>query len=459
MPDGVGEGHVDARPEKRFFVDMLTRDIELAPAIIDLVDNSIDGAKRLRPEAGDDRFDGLSVQMRLESDLFEISDTCGGFSRQHAASYAFKFGRHRDQEATPGEVGQFGVGMKRAIFKLGRDFTVASRTDDDLWRVEVDVDWWLDELAPDDWTFPFADSDSPELERPGTLVRCTNLLPSAARRLGQGAFVSRVLREIAMRHAQALQQGLVIEVNGRALQPRPPFLLCSDALQPISYTDRLEDSEGQSIEMRIAAGLATADDGDEETDTDDPELFTGLDAAGWYVFCNGRALLFADRSRLTGWAEEVPRFHPQFRRFRGYVYLSGDSAAMPWNTSKTAVDEDSEIWEQTRRHIVDALRKAIRVMNRLKREVQQRPPDDRPLVAAVKASQPMMLERLVERRTFALPDPPPRITADARRISYSVSSEAFTRAADAMETSKASEIGQRTFAYWMRREVDENFDA
>ena len=459
MPDGVGEGHVDARPEKRFFVDMLTRDIELAPAIIDLVDNSIDGAKRLRPDEGDNRFDGLSVQMRLEPDLFEILDTCGGFSRGHAASYAFKFGRHRDQEATPGEVGQFGVGMKRAIFKLGRDFTVASRTDEAAWRVEVDVDWWLDEVDPDDWTFPFADGDSPELESPGTLVRCTKLLPSAANRLGQALFVSRVLREIAMRHALALQQGLVIEVNGRALQPRPPSLLVSDALQPISYVEELEDGDGRSIEMRIAAGLTTADEGDEETDTDDPELFTGLDAAGWYVFCNGRALLFADRSRLTGWAEEVPRFHPQFRRFRGYVYLSGTSAAMPWNTSKTDVDEDSEIWEQTRKHIVDVLRKAVTVMNRMKREVQQRPPDDRPLVAAVKTSKPAMLEGLAERRTFVVPDPPPRIVADAQRISYSVPSEVFARAAQAMETSRASEIGQRTFGYWMRREVDENFDA
>src|ERR1044072_4050326 len=109
MPDGVGEGRVDARPEKRFFVDMLTRDIELAPAIIDLVDNSIDGAKRARPDEGDQRFEGLSVTMRLDPDGFEIFDTWGGFSREHAATYAFKFGRHPEQEETPGEVGQFGV--------------------------------------------------------------------------------------------------------------------------------------------------------------------------------------------------------------------------------------------------------------------------------------------------------------------------------------------------------------
>jgi len=457
MADGVGEGRVDASPEKRFFVDMLTRDIELAPAIIDLVDNSIDGAKRLRPEEEEKeekRFEGLSVEMQLKPDVFEILDTCGGFSREHARTYAFKFGRRADQEETPGEVGQFGVGMKRAIFKLGRAFTVASRTDDDAWKVAVDVDEWLSEP---EWTFPIADGNGDGGDAPGTLVRCTKLLPSTTSRLGQAAFVSRVLREIAMRHALALQQGLAIKVDGKTLQPRPPSLLVSDELEPISYTETLKDREGHEVEMRIAAGLATADEGDEEADTDDPDLFTGLDAAGWYVFCNGRALLFADRSRLTGWGEEVPRFHPQFRRFRGYVHLSGKSAAMPWNTAKTNVDEDSEIWEQTRKHIVDALRKSITVMNRLKREVQQRPPDDRPLVAAVQKSKPATLEHLAERRTFAIPAAPPKIVADAKRISYSVPSEAFGQASEAMETDRPSEIGQRTFAYWMQREVDSSY--
>jgi len=458
MPDGVAAGRVDASPEKRFFVDMLTRDIELAPAIIDLVDNSIDGAKRLRPDEEDEsRFAGLSVKMRLDAETFEISDTCGGFSRKHAETYAFKFGRHQNQESTPGEVGQFGVGMKRALFKLGREFAVSSRTNGDAWRVEVDVDWWVDEADPDDWSFPLEDADG-DLDGPGTVLQCRKLLPSSTARLGQPAFVSRVLREIAMRHALALQQGLAIEVNERALQPRPPVLLASDTLKPISYSETLIDAEGREVEMGIAAGLAASEDGDEEKDTDDPELFTGLDAAGWYVFCNGRALLFADRSRLTGWAEDaVPRFHPQFRSFRGYVHLSGDSAAMPWNTSKTDVDEDSEIWEQTRKHIVDALRKTVKVMNRVKREVQQRPPEDRPLVAAVKNSRPAALERLDERRTFELPPPPPKIVADAKRISYSVSSDAFEKASEAMETDRPSEIGQRSFAYWMRREVDSSY--
>ena len=34
---------VSGRPTKAFFVSMLVRDIELLPAVVDLVDNSVDG--------------------------------------------------------------------------------------------------------------------------------------------------------------------------------------------------------------------------------------------------------------------------------------------------------------------------------------------------------------------------------------------------------------------------------
>lgn len=448
---------VDAHPEKRFFVDMLTRDIELAPAIIDLVDNSIDGAKRLRPDDGPDRYAGLWVKLKLNSQIFEILDSCGGFDREHARSYAFKFGRRSDQQATPGEVGQFGVGMKRAIFKLGRKFKVASVTGEDRWEVDVDVDEWLEH--PEDWTFPIGEPSNGVPAEPGTLVRCERLLPAARTRLDVPAFVTRVLSEIAMRHALALQQGLVIEVNDRPLVPRPPTLMASDELEPISFVEILRDAEGIEVEMRLYAGLAAGEERDEEVDTDDPSLFTGSDAAGWYVFCNGRALLFADRGRLTGWGEEVPRFHPQFRRFRGFVYLSGESSAMPWNTSKTDVDQDSEIWAQARTHIVDALRKSVTVMNRIKREVEQRPPEDRPIVQALERSRPAGLEDLQERRTYLTPAPPARISSDARKISYSLSADTFEKAAAALRTDRASEIGQRTFKYWMRREVDPEYDS
>ena len=39
---------VEAKPVKSFFVEMLTRDIDLVDAILDLLDNCVDGILRLR---------------------------------------------------------------------------------------------------------------------------------------------------------------------------------------------------------------------------------------------------------------------------------------------------------------------------------------------------------------------------------------------------------------------------
>lgn len=461
------DGFVDARPEKRFFVEMLTRDIEFAPAVIDLVDNSIDGAKRMRPPIGDGaagppvaRFDGLRVDLLLDSERFEVSDNCGGFSRETATQYAFRFGRAPGLPTSEGEVGQFGVGMKRALFKLGSSFTVQSRHAGAGWIVRVEVAEWLDPEVP--WAFPIEDaSDDGE---DGTVLRVPHLLPSAASRFDRQAFLSRVTSEIAMRHAIALEQGLAITVNGRPLTPRPAQLLESDVVKPLTYVEEIAVEDGvvgdgaSALSMRLYAGLTTLEEDEDQVDTDEPTFFTGHDAAGWYVFCNDRALVFADRTRLTGWGEEVPRYHPQYRRFRGFVYLNGDSRAMPWNTTKTDVDEDSLVWQQVRRNIVDALRKSVTVMNRIKREVQRMPPDQRPLVTALEAARPSAVEALEPRRAWVVPDAPPKVVDQTTKISYTVATSVYARAADALETDKPSEVGQRTFAYWMRREVDPGFD-
>src|SRR4051812_34524688 len=77
---------IDAMPTKELFIDMLTRDIALIPAIIDLVDNSADGAKR---EEGDGSLEGYSVRVTLSSDEFSVTDNCGGMSVETARKYAF----------------------------------------------------------------------------------------------------------------------------------------------------------------------------------------------------------------------------------------------------------------------------------------------------------------------------------------------------------------------------------
>ena len=131
-----------ALPTKEFFVSMLTRDISLIDAILDLIDNCLDGALR---SAGGDAVDYIkhTVKIEMNADRFFIQDDCGGIPRNVAKNYAFKMGREPDdiRDSESETIGMYGVGMKRAIFKMGRDSIVRSFYDGDKFYVPISSAW------------------------------------------------------------------------------------------------------------------------------------------------------------------------------------------------------------------------------------------------------------------------------------------------------------------------------
>ena len=149
MSSSIHTQTIDASPTKEFFIEILTRDVQLSDAISELVDNSVDGAKRLRPE-GD--FTGLNIEVTFDENSFKIQDNCGGISVDIAEKYAFRFGRTSkipDELKTKRPIGQFGVGMKRAIFKLGNLFTIQSVAPNSSFIVEINVEDWKNETEED----------------------------------------------------------------------------------------------------------------------------------------------------------------------------------------------------------------------------------------------------------------------------------------------------------------------
>ncbi len=141
---------INAMPTKAFFVTMLVRDISPERAILDLIDNCIDGAKRIRP---DDNYSGLTVSIEIDATRLEIRDNCGGFDSETARDYAFRFGRPSAAGQTDFSIGQFGVGMKRALFKFGKEFSVSSKTLHEEWSMSVNAQQWANEHTP--WHFEF----------------------------------------------------------------------------------------------------------------------------------------------------------------------------------------------------------------------------------------------------------------------------------------------------------------
>lgn len=129
---------VDASPVKSFFVTMLTRDIKLEEAILDLLDNCVDGILRSKKRnSGKKPYEGFKAEIAFKKDSFMISDNCGGIPWS-LHSYAFRMGRASDHPAdASGTVGVYGIGLKRAIFKMGKDCLISTQNGEHGYDVEI----------------------------------------------------------------------------------------------------------------------------------------------------------------------------------------------------------------------------------------------------------------------------------------------------------------------------------
>ena len=394
MLPGPTDTTVDAGAEKRFFIEMLTKDIELLPAIVDLVDNSVDGARRMHDD-GD--LAGQWVRIKLGGDSFVISDNSGGIPADVARHYAFRFGRAKNFVGVRRSVGQFGVGMKRAIFKIGQAFSVESAfrahgddAGDSRFSLEVDVEDWAKQT---EWTFQFGSVDESttlgEDEIAGTIISVTNLHPSVAEDLRDPAIVRALRTELRIRHQESIQNGLELILNDEPpLTAARPALQSSEAVTPLVKQWQIPGPDGGSVDARLYAGTVAPPGRDRGADLQDEgqaENFQDPGDAGWYLFCNDRLLLVADRSALTGWGSPAAAYHPQYRNFRGFVYLTADDARLlPWNTTKTAVDRDSPVFRAVQSEMKTALVAVQAVINRAK-SVRSRTEEDQEKPEILKA--------------------------------------------------------------------------
>jgi Histidine kinase-, DNA gyrase B-, and HSP90-like ATPase len=312
-----------AIPTKRFFVSMLTRDINLDDAILDLIDNCLDGALR---SAGLNEVDYSShkVQIELNKSYFMISDNCGGIPRNIARNYAFKMGRdHDDNRDLDSEtIGMYGVGMKRAIFKMGRKTTVSTMHNKDNYSVTITPEW----LDGKEWeVLPIVDNVAESLlSAPGTIIRVEQLHSNVSRQFGNDAFTNDLQNAIGEHFTSFLQKGLTIEINEVPVKPiRVEVLVSTNENEPAPYVFK-KNISGVNVSIVVGLNTGRGDDNDDDDDDTDFERNRTSATAGWTVFCNDRAVIVGDKSRLTGWGDGIPLYHGQFSIITGIATNNHD---------------------------------------------------------------------------------------------------------------------------------------
>jgi hypothetical protein len=214
--------------------------------------------------------------------------------------------------------------MKRAFFKIGGQISFASHTTKEEFRIDINVEEWKRAKG---WDFPFSGARQKKSKEGGTEIRISKLSPTVSEQFVSKGFKTILISKINLAFALFLKAGLKITVNGDDATADLPDLARSKNLRPARHMLKKD-----GVDILIMAGISPKAD---------------RKPRGWYVFCNGRMVLDADKTEKTGWdTDSHPGFHSKFNHFLGYVYFrSKDVQKLPWTTTKEGVDRESPIYQ------------------------------------------------------------------------------------------------------------------
>lgn len=366
-----GINSVLCHPEKNFFISMLTRDIDLQDAILDLLDNCVDGAirDRGRAKADKDSFEEYWARITFSEDKFVIEDNCGGIPWAIAKDYAFCLGRREGLPPTkPGTIGVVGIGMKRAIFKMGRQCHVLSNHRDDTFLVTIPPSWFGEEK----WTDFDAERVKSTTKDYGTILEIKNLTDDAKKDFGEGSsFSVNFPAMVAESYSILIEKGFEVWINKEKVKPRPVRLYFEspdkpnrkgELIRPFIYRCQKGD-----VEVFLAVGYRSPLKTQQELEEDAKGSFAAKEA-GWTIVCNNRVVLSNDRTVKTGWGiPGVPNFHNQFSCIAGIVeFRSPNMADLPVTTTKRGIDMGKEIYLLVFQRMQEGLKHFTRSTNRWK---------------------------------------------------------------------------------------------
>ena len=318
---------LNATPEKRVFLSIIP-EYDLKRSICELIDNAIDlWAKNKRSD----------LEVRIVADerqqSISIEDNAGGIEESKL-----------DHVVSPGKttndvhdevIGYFGVGSKRAVIALSQDIEIHSRFEREKPFVVKLDDYWV--TKDPSWLLPY-DESTRQLDPYTTLVELNRLRIQIT-----SAEIEELKKHLQEVYAKFIDRGAVIKVNGQKLAAisfddqwsYPPSLFPTRFLATIPIEDR-------QVEAEIVSGLI-----DHPGDPDD--------SYGVFVYCNNRLIARALTDFSVGFSTGmIGNPHYNISLVRTIVRLKGQSADMPWNSSKSGIDTKHPVFKAIQQSIIDA---------------------------------------------------------------------------------------------------------
>jgi hypothetical protein len=438
--------YVNADPQKRFFIAMFTRDISLEDCVLDLIDNSIDALFRTKKM---DRFDDIislvavkkpksnipEIRISYDENSFIIEDNCGGITKSLAIKHVFNFG-HIEEHQHMGKLGVYGIGLKRAIFKIGNLFSVSSNTKNDNFSIQQSISEWL---KHDKWRFEIKSNPTNKGNaEPGTRIEIRELYPAVVMRMRDGTFGSSLRNKISSTYLLFLEKKVRVKINNKTVEPYIFPIGNSALMQPSHFKEKYG-----KVYVHLFAGLAQRNQWRAEK-------------AGWCIFCNGRMVAAFDKTNLSGWGTStIPAWHSKYRGFIGLAFFSSkDSLALPWTTTKQGINLESEIFPKVRNEMISLTQPIVKFCNNMYPGEIKDEVEERNVANSIKTA---TLSDLIKKQTKFEAKVAKATIRTTTKISYEVRNNDFDAVKKILGHSewKPSKIGEYTFNYFKKRECIE----
>jgi hypothetical protein len=310
--------------------------------------------------------------------------------------------------------------------------------------VSVNVEQWRtqkDKEGREDWDFDIKPAEVKD-QGLGTTIMLTDLYAPVGSAFSDGTFVNEVIKTAARDYAFLVQRGFSIEINGIRVPDYKYQLKSSDKVAPAVIT-----YEDDGVSVRIVAGLIQELEDEVPVDLK-PEA---VGRFGWYVVCNDRVVLAADKTSLTVWGSENTNvWHPQYNGFAGFLFLSSDDpGALPWTTTKRQVDHADPLY-------LRAVKQMKEITNQFIAYTNERKVDVSAAKAAEKEAPVLNVGEATGNASLKLPTISGNaIARDEVTIAYKKPRKQIKEVAEALGNfaMSARDVGRSTFEYFRKMEL------
>jgi hypothetical protein len=250
---------------------------------------------------------------------------------------------------------------------MGEECSISTQNKNDRYEISITPEWIRNE---DEWYIP-VNPIGEKMKEDGTIISISKLHPSISALFGEDekSFTQELETMIAAHYAFIIDKGLSININGRGVIPKPTRLVFTKGpsdkktIRPFIFKSKID-----GVEVFLAIGFTREIPSEDEVEREQKETQRSSMEAGWTILCNDRAVLYCDKTELTGWGEAgVPRYHTQFIAISGIVeFRCEDARKLPTTTTKRGIDSSSLLYLQIKNKMREGMQIFIDYTNKWK---------------------------------------------------------------------------------------------